>query len=86
MAFDRDNLVRLGGANSGGKACWLYSSADDAAATINGSDYFLDAINELKLGDWILVNDSSAVHTVTFVKTNNGTTIDTASGTAIGDV
>ena len=83
MAFDRANLIRIGGANSGGKALWMYASSADAYAAIVAADYFLDAINELKLGDKIIVQDSAAVQTLSFVGANTGTSITLATGLTI---
>ena len=55
-------------------------------ATVTGANYFLPAINELQVNDVIFVSDSDAAAvTVTFVKSNTGTAIDCASGTALGD-
>ena len=86
MAFARSGLQRGFGANSGAGALWMYSSTD-AVATVTGADYFLPAINELNIGDCVIVIDSDAPGiTITFVKTNTGTAIDCASGTALGDV
>lgn len=85
MAFSRDGLQRIGGANSDSRAIWSYASAD-AAATVTGADYFIEAISELKVGDIVMIFDTAVVATVSFVKTNDGTTISLASGTAIGDV
>ena len=85
MAFSRDGLQRIGGANSDSRAVWVYASADDAA-TVTGADYFLEAISELKIGDLVIIFDTAVIATISFVKTNTGTSIDLASGTAIGDV
>tara|TARA_R110002073_G_scaffold140190_1_gene290580 strand:- start:729 stop:986 length:258 start_codon:yes stop_codon:yes gene_type:complete len=84
MAFDYSKLSRIGGM---GDAQKVYSYASvDSIATVTGSDYFLPAINELQVNDVIFVSDSDAAAvTVTFVKTNDGSTIDCASGTALGD-
>lgn len=84
MAFDYSKLSRIGGM---GDAQKVYSYAStDSIATVTGSDYFLPAINELQVNDVIFVSDSDAAAvTVTFVKSNNGTAIDCASGTALGD-
>ena len=82
MAFDRQNLVRMGGANSGSKALWMYSSDADAYAAITAADYFLDAITELKDDDSIIVNDSGGVHTLTYI-VSNGTTINAATGLTV---
>ena len=86
MAFERDGLQRIGGANSDSLAVWCYASSADAAAAITGTDYFLEAIDVLKVGDCLFIYDSASSVTISFVKTNTGTSIDLASGTAIGDV
>lgn len=85
MAFSLQGLQRVAGANSGAGALWIYSSTD-APATVTGANYFLDAINVLNVGDCIFIidNDAPAV-TVSFVKSNTGSAIDVASGTALGD-
>ena len=84
MAFDITKFSRIGGSGDGQKL-YAYASSD-SIATVTGSDYFLPMINELQVNDVILVSDSDAAAvTITFVKTNNGTTIDCASGTALGD-
>ena len=85
MAFSRDGLSRVGGSGNS-RAVWLYASTD-APATVTGSNYMLAAIDEISLGDVVLVVDTDGVAvTATFCKTNNGsTTIDLASGTALGD-
>lgn len=85
MAFSRDGLQRIGGANSDSRAIWSYASADPAA-TVAGADYFIEAIDVLKVGDLLIIFDTAVVATVSFIKTNDGTTISAASGTAIGDV
>ncbi len=87
MAFDRDNLIRIGGANSGAKALWMYASEDDAYAAIGAADYFLEALVELKLDDTLIVTDSSNVHTITYVSdrdtTSGSETISVAAGNTI---
>ena len=84
MAFDYSKLSRIGGMGDAQKV-YSYASAD-SIATVTGSDYFLPAINELQVNDVIFVSDSDAAAvTVTFVKSNTGTAIDCASGTALGD-
>ena len=84
MAFSRDGLSRVGGSGNS-RAVWLYASTD-APATVTASDYMIDAIDEISLGDVVLVVDTDGVAiTATFCKTNDGTTIDLASGTALGD-
>ena len=83
MAFDYTKLSRIGGSGDSQKV-YAYASTE-SIATVTGSDFFLQAINELNV-NYVLVSDTDAAAvTITFVKTNNGTTIDCASGTALGD-
>ena len=84
MAFDYTKLSRIGGS---GDAQKLFAySAPESLATMTGLNYFLPAINELEVNDIVIVSDSrTAAATITFVKINNGTNIDLASGTALGD-
>lgn len=75
MAFGLPGLQRLGGGLSEGSvAAWTYSSDDDFAAA-SGADYFIDAINIMKLGDSVGVHDTAGVFTDGFVAANDGTTI-----------
>jgi len=83
MAFERQNLARQASANTNPRASWLFSSADDDYAAISAADYFLDAIKEMKQGDWVMVVDSAGVHTLSYVATNDGTTIQLATGNTI---
>ena len=84
MAFDYTKLSRIGGMGDSQKV-YAYASPD-SITTVTASDYFLPAINELEVNDIIFVSDSDAAAvTITFVKTNDGSTIDCASGTALGD-
>lgn len=57
MAFTRKHLGRVSsGANGFSPTVWSYKT-DDTHATVDTEDYFLDAINEIRLGDiiWVLV-------------------------------
>ncbi len=84
MAFDYTKLSRIGGMGDSQKV-FAYASSD-SIATVTGANYFLPAINELQVNDVIIVSDSDAAAvTITFVKSNTGTAIDCASGTALGD-
>ncbi|MCP3675274.1 MAG: hypothetical protein GY829_12485 [Gammaproteobacteria bacterium] len=85
MAFSRSTLQRIGGANSDAGSMWMYRTAD-TAATVNTADYFLDAINEINVGDVILsmsATGGTPVLTITYCNANDGTTIDVVDGTAI---
>lgn len=85
MAFARSGLARLGTANSDSGAFWMYKTAD-AIATVVAADYFLLAINEIKLNDCILVTSSTGgtpALTFTYVNSNTGTAIDVVDGLLI---
>ena len=84
MAFARSGLARISGANSDAGSMWQYKSGADNYAAISATDYFLSAISELKLGDTMIVVDSADVQTLTYIDSNNGSTIDIATGTTIG--
>jgi len=82
MAFIRNGLMRIGGANSDAGSMWMYKS-EDAIAVVIAADYFLDAIGEIKLNDVIFVVSSSAgtpAVTITYVNANDGVTIDVVNG------
>jgi len=85
MAFSRDGLCRIGGSGDGGST-WQYTSAD-AKTDVDDADYFLDAINELNIGDLIICKDTSTptapVVTITYIKTKTATSITAAAGTTI---
>lgn len=85
MAFTRASLARLGTANSDAGALFIYKTAD-TVATVNTADYFLSAINELKLNDIILVISSTGgtpVVTVNYVNSNTGSAIDVTDGLVV---
>ena len=85
MAFSRDGLCRIGGSGDGGST-WQYTSTD-AKTDVDDADYFLDAINELNLGDLIICKDTSTastpVVTITYIKAKTATSITAAAGTTI---
>jgi len=83
MAFDRQNLTRVGSGGQAAGSMWLYGSTDDAYAAIGGADYFLDAINELQKYDFICIKDSANVQKLSYVKANDGSTITVAGGLTI---
>jgi hypothetical protein len=85
MAFDRSNLARMGGANTGAGSLWMYRSTD-AYATIVATDYFLEAITEIKLNDYVLVVSATGgtpVATASYMKTNSGTSNKLATGLTV---
>ncbi len=82
MAFLRTGLSRVSGANSDAGTMWMYSTAD-AIATVIAADYFLDAINEIKLNDviWAITSTGGTpAVTITYVNANTGTAIDVVDG------
>lgn len=83
MAFSRDGLARVGGANSDAGVLWLYKSGDDAAAAINTAGYFNPASAELKVGDFMLICDSANVHVVSYVASNAAGVVDIVDGTTV---
>jgi hypothetical protein len=85
MAFSRSGLARLGSSNSDAGAVWVYKTAD-TVATVNTADYFLPAINEIKLNDIIFVTSSTGgtpVITINYCNANNGTSIDVTDGLVV---
>jgi hypothetical protein len=83
MAFSRDGLARIGGANSDAGALWLYKSGDDAAAAINTAGYFNSASAELKVGDFMLICESSNVHVISYVASHAAGVVDIVDGTTV---
>lgn len=82
MAFARQGLARVSGANSDSGTMWMYKSTD-AIATVIAVDYFLPAILELKLNDVIFVVSSTGgtpAITITYVNSNTGSVIDVVNG------
>lgn len=85
MAFNRDNLARIGSANTNANALWIYNTAD-TIADVNTADYFLSAINEIRLNDIIFVVSSTGgtpAVTITYCNANDGSTIDVVDGLTV---
>lgn len=85
MAFTRDSLARIGSANSNAGGMWLYKTAD-TIATVNTADYFLAAINEIKLNDVIFVTSSTGgtpVVSIAYCNGNDGSAIDVTDGLTV---
>ncbi len=85
MAFTRSSLARIGTANSDAGAVWIYKSAD-AIGTVRAANYFLDAVDEIKLNDVIFLVTSTggtpAVH-ISYCNSNTGSAIDIVDGQVI---
>lgn len=85
MAFTRSSLARLGTANSDAGAMWIYSTAD-AMTVVRAADYFLEAIDELKVNDVIVaITATGGTPNIyfTYVNANDGSTIDVVDGLLI---
>lgn len=54
MAYSRENLQRIGPQNSNAPAVFTFQDTSSTLAQIDGSGYFNDAADILKVGDWIL--------------------------------
>jgi hypothetical protein len=78
MTYATSNPPRVvGDSIGGGCTLWLYSSTDDDATT-NGSGYYSNGVAlGMKVGDVVLVSDTttpkSSLHFVTSVNTTTGT-------------
>ncbi len=85
MAFDRDGLCRIGGSGFGG-ATWQYSTADTTADVVADTNYFAAAKDELDAGDVLLVigtTGSTPTGRISYVESNDGTTVVCAAGVVI---
>ncbi len=86
MAFARSGLAVISSSgNTTANRMWMYTTTD-AIATVIAADYFLDAINEIRLNDCILVVSSTGgtpALTFTYVNANTGSAIDVVDGLLI---
>lgn len=85
MAFSRSGLTKVGSGVGDAPSVWAYITAD-TIATVNTADYFLDAINEMKLYDTVIVTSSTGgtpAQSICYVNANNGTTIDVTDGLTV---
>lgn len=85
MSFTRSSLGRVSGANTSAPTVWVYKTAD-TIADCNTEDYFLDAINEIRLGDLITLitsTGSTIVATTSYFNQSDGTNIDIVDGVTI---
>ena len=73
-AFDSSKMNRL---HAGTNAIWLYGSPDNVA-TSQGANYFDEYVNELIVGDIIIVSATDEPD-VLKVQTNDGTNITTVA-------
>lgn len=86
MAFSRAGLNRASsGGNTNAPVIWTYNTTD-TAATVQIEDYFLDAIKEIKLGDFMIQRTSTGgtpVVTLAYCNQNDGTNIDFVDGDVV---
>ncbi len=84
MAFKLTDLSVLAYAN--GFTLWHYRTAD-ADTLVDDSNYFLEAIDMLRVGDMIMANTAiggTASGGIFRIVSNTGTAIDAANLTVIG--
>lgn len=84
MAFDASNLSCLAYAN--GFTLWHYTTID-AAAVVDSAGYFNDAVDRMRVGDFILANvdtDGTPGHGIFVCSANNGSVVDVNDMTAVG--
>jgi len=83
MAYTADSLSNI--ATTSGNSLWFYRT-DDAMTDVRAADYFVDAIDMLRLHDVIIVMadvDGTPDLKITYVNANNGTSIDVTDGLTI---
>lgn len=90
MAFSSSGLGPLGGQSLAGNVPALYVyTTTDAHTVVDGSGYFNDMANTLKVGDMIIVHGSTGgTRTVTMhiVVSNASGVVDVSDGTVIAVV
>ncbi len=84
MAFDSAGWNTIA-ANKAGNAPSLYSyKSADTQATMNTAAYFNAVASIVKVGDVMFLYDTTTPSLViSYVNSNNGTTVDIADGTTI---
>lgn len=87
MAYVAKNLQVIGGQAGNSPTMWSYTTTD-TVATVNTAEYFNLAVLLLKAGDLIYVlssTGSTAVATLNYVLTNDGTDVDVNDGTVLAN-
>lgn len=59
MAYARENLQRVGPQNSASGSLFLFVDTGSTLAAIDGSGYFNDAADILKVGDFLMIRGSN---------------------------
>ena len=94
MAYARKNLQRIGPQNRNGPSLFSFADSDSTMVTIDGSGYFNDAADILKVGDFLLVTGSNG-YGISIVVSNTrdlaaspvvAGVVDTSNATAIGSI
>lgn len=83
MAFNADNLVRIGGGS--GTAIWKYTTTD-TQADVNTVGYFNQAVKMINLHDIIFVaadTDGTPSVFYAYVNANNGVAMDIVDGVVV---
>lgn len=94
MAYSRENLQRIGPQNRGAPSLFSFVDSGSTLATIDGSGYFNDAADILKVGDFILVVGSNG-YGISIVNANTrdltasppvSGVVDVTNATAVGTI
>lgn len=94
MAYARANLQRIGPQNRNGPSLFSFADSGSTLATIDGSGYFNDAADILKVGDFLLVVGSNG-YGISIVNGNTrdlsatppvAGVVDTTNATAVGTI
>lgn len=88
MAFTRDTFQKAAGAGSNAPNIHTYRT-NDLATAVDGSGYFNNIADLLKVGDLIYAHcdaDSSDTYGFCVVLSNTGTVVDCSNFTAIGAI
>lgn len=86
MAFARNSLAKVSSsANTNANAVWMYTTTE-AMTAVRAADYFLPAVNELRLNDIIFCVTAvggTVVSTIAYVVSRTATAIDVTDGLVI---
>lgn len=88
MAFDQKGFVTVCAAKSGNAPSIYAYSTPDALTTVRANGYFNNLISSLKVGDLIYCVTSTgttAVASLNYVVSNNGTNVDVVDGTVLAN-
>lgn len=94
MAYSRGNLQRVGPQNRNAPSLFAFADADSTLAQVDGSGYFNDAADILKVGDFVftLASNGSGIQIVASNTRDLAATppvagvVDTSNAVAVGSV